>query len=191
MERSELPLEGIRVLVVDDNDDMRDIVQRVLEHAGALVISFSDAAVALRSLHQVQTHVIVSDLSMPGMDGMTFLRNMRAMPGQGERPTPAIAVSAYPETMHRQPALEAGFDLYLVKPIDPELIVWHVDRVVREARGEPSRSRFFPCTHCGTQCPCPERIIRRYAGENVTRRCDSCGRLFDARMPLGPTPTPP
>jgi CheY-like chemotaxis protein len=131
-------LEGIQVLLIDDNEDTRYIVQYFLEHHGAIVIGAADAREALKSLGEVQTHVIISDLSMPGMDGVSFIEHVRKMPGQGERPTPAIAFTAFPDTQHRRRALAAGFNLYLVKPVDPDVVVREVSRLVRtcrEARG--------------------------------------------------------
>ena len=144
MESLDRLLDGIQVLVVDDNDDARYVLERVFEHHGAVVVAVASASEALSSLQQVQPHVIISDLSMPGMDGVTFIKAVRALPGQGERPTPAIALTAYPETQHRERALEAGFDSYLVKPVDPTVVVREAASLVRERREARGQSSSLP-----------------------------------------------
>jgi CheY-like chemotaxis protein len=80
--------------------------------------------------------VIISDIMMPGMTGLELIRAIRALPGQGDRPTPAIAVSAYPYHHERNAALEAGFDAFLVKPVDPLVIVSYVEALY-ELGGPP------------------------------------------------------
>jgi CheY-like chemotaxis protein len=83
----------------------------------------------------VKVHVIVSDLSMPGMDGHELLRRTRQLPSQAGRPTPAIALTAYDSAEHRRRAIDAGFDAYLARPLDPDALVRAIARLVsaREA----------------------------------------------------------
>lgn len=123
-------LTGTHVLVVDDDEDARDILHAFLAHQGALVTLAGDAVEALAALHRVKVHVIVSDLAMPGMDGHELLRRTRRLPSQASRPTPAIALTAYDSAEHRRRAIDAGFDAYLARPLDPDALVGVIARLV-------------------------------------------------------------
>jgi CheY-like chemotaxis protein len=124
-------LDGVHVLLVDDNEDARTILESYLTHLGANVTTARSGGEGLGKLHEVQAHVIVSDLSMPGMTGQEFLRHVRAMPSQAERPTPAIAFTAFSDETNRRQALESGFQVYLVKPVDPLRVVEEIERLMR------------------------------------------------------------
>jgi len=124
------PLEGVHVLVVDDDPDARTILRAYLAHHGALVSVAADASEALAALHRVRVDVIVSDLSMPGVDGHELLLRTRKLPDQVQRPTPAIALTAFDNHEYRHKAREVGFDAYLAKPLDPELVVLAIARLV-------------------------------------------------------------
>ena len=137
-------LDGIHVLVVDDNEDARKVLEAYLIYVGAKVTTARSGGEALAIVAQVQAHVIVSDVSMPGMTGIEFIREVRKLPGQAERPTPAIAFTAFAERQSRQEALSSGFDVYLVKPVDPLDIAHEIARLhqaggSRDA-GPPPRS---------------------------------------------------
>jgi CheY-like chemotaxis protein len=88
---------------------------------------------ALALLRQVAPHVIVSDITMPAMTGLELIREVRALPGQGQRPTPAFAITAYPYHHQRNEALEAGVDAFLVKPVDPAVVVSYVAALYEHA----------------------------------------------------------
>jgi CheY-like chemotaxis protein len=120
----------VHVLVVDDDEDSLYVLQAYLSHHGALVTVAGDAAQALVALHRVRVHVIVSDLSMPGMDGHELLLRTRKLPGELTRPTPAIAVTAFDSAEHRRRARDVGFDAYLAKPLDPDALVQAIARLV-------------------------------------------------------------
>jgi CheY-like chemotaxis protein len=126
-------LDGVHVLVVDDNADALEIMQAFLTHGGAVVTTARNGAEALGALREIKAHVIVSDLSMPGLDGYEFLERVRALPGEAQHPTPAIAVSAFNTREHRSEALRRGFRLFMPKPIDPATLA---DAVSRLASGE-------------------------------------------------------
>jgi CheY-like chemotaxis protein len=128
--RKHPPLEGVHVLIVDDDEDARYVLRAYLAHHGALVTVAADAAEALAALHRVHVDVIVSDLSMPWMDGHELLLRMRKLPEQIQRPTPAIALTAFDNPQHRRKAQEVGFEAYLAKPLDPELVVLAIARLV-------------------------------------------------------------
>ena len=77
-------------------------------------------------LEQARAHVIVTDLTMPGMDGVEFVSRLRGHRGEAESPTPVIAVTAFPENYARESMHELGFRSYLVKPVNPERVAREV-----------------------------------------------------------------
>src|SRR5262245_33668715 len=110
-------LRGLHVLVVDDNEDTREMLRQLLAYAGALVTTTPDGEGALAILRNVSADVVISDLSMPRRDGHWVVRNLRALDGSAGK-IPAIAVTAYRETQVAADAIAAGFDAYLEKPLD-------------------------------------------------------------------------
>jgi CheY-like chemotaxis protein len=121
------------VLVVDDDADAREVLKVYLAHQGGLVTVAESAAEALAVLHRVRVDVLVSDLSMPGMDGHELVLRMRKLPGDLQRPTPAIALTAFDNVEHRRRAREVGFNAYLAKPLDPDLLVQAIVRLAGSA----------------------------------------------------------
>jgi signal transduction histidine kinase/CheY-like chemotaxis protein len=119
-------LSAIRVLVVDDQDDSRELVATVLSDVGAKVKQARSVAEAFDVLAVFDAHVIVSDIGMPGEDGYQFVRRLRSSDVPGQREIPAIALSAYARAEDRDRAVEAGFHEYAAKPIDPRALVKHV-----------------------------------------------------------------
>ena len=116
-------LDGVRVLVVDDEPDARAVVQRLLEHCDAIVTTAGSAAEALERLQAERPQVLVSDVGMPGEDGYSLIRRVRELaPACGGR-TPAVALTAYARAEDRISALTAGFDMHLVKPVQPAELV--------------------------------------------------------------------
>jgi PAS domain S-box-containing protein len=107
------------VLVVEDHDDTRELTVRVLERAGARVLSASTAQEALDCVSNLRPDAIVADLGLPGEDGYALLDRLRTI----YRNVPAIAVTAYARTNDRDRALAAGFQEYVVKPINPHRLV--------------------------------------------------------------------
>src|SRR6185369_10435501 len=90
-------LTGVHVLLVDDTEDVLEIFGSYLRHVGAVVTMARNGSEALACLAQARAHVIVTDLAMPGMDGVEFVARLRGDRGQGEAPTPVIAVTAFPD----------------------------------------------------------------------------------------------
>ncbi len=123
------PLEGVRVLVVDDETDARDLAAMVLAQAGAEVHEASSASEALRILTRHRPDVVVSDIGMPGQDGHSLIRSIRDLPAPlgGIR---AMAVTAFARSEDRHRSLDAGFDMHVVKPVDPMNLVGSVARLV-------------------------------------------------------------
>ena len=116
-------ITGIRVLIVEDDDDARVLVERILKGRGASVKTASSAAEALDVLEKEHIDVLLSDIEMPGTDGYQFIRALRLRPSQQGGSVPAVALTAYARTEDRLRALRAGFQLHLSKPVQPvELI---------------------------------------------------------------------
>ena len=116
-QQSHVDLEGLRILVVDDEADAREILRRVLGSANAQVRTAASAQEAMTQLREFRPDVLVSDIGMPGEDGYTLLRRVRALsPTEGGR-IPAIALTAFARVEDRRRALDAGFQLHLAKPV--------------------------------------------------------------------------
>lgn len=114
-----LGLDGLRVLVVDDELDARELIATVLGQCGAEVKAVASAIEALAVLEQFQPQVLVSDIGMPGEDGYTLIRKLRALEAEQGGQIPAVALTAYARAEDRTQALLAGFQLHVPKPVDP------------------------------------------------------------------------
>jgi predicted ATPase/signal transduction histidine kinase len=127
-----LNLNGVQILVVDDDHDTREFVAFVLEQAGAKVEMASSATEALASLARSQPSLLLSDIGMPDMDGYMLIRQVRALSSDKGGKIPAIALTAFAGEMNQQQALAAGFQMHLSKPVEPEhLILMIASLVVR------------------------------------------------------------
>jgi CheY-like chemotaxis protein len=124
------PLHGVRVLVVDDEVDMRELVMTLLEQAGAIVEMAGSADEALAVFEQFQPMVLVSDIGMPETDGYELMRQVESRFFKLGRRIPAIALSAYAREQDQQQALNAGFQLHIAKPIEPEILVKEIAALV-------------------------------------------------------------
>lgn len=123
LSKRSLDLNGVRVLVVDDEADSQEFITFVLKQAGAIVTTTATASEALIALTQSQPDVIVSDIGMPDMDGYKLMQRIRSLsPEQGGN-IPAIALTAYAGDFNQQQALAAGFQLHLSKPTELEQLV--------------------------------------------------------------------
>jgi CheY-like chemotaxis protein len=112
-------LEGLVVLVVDDEDDALQVESRVLSAHGARVHTASSAREALVMLPVLRPDVLVSDIGMPGEDGYTLLRKVRALPAEQGGHTLAVALTAYARREDAQRAFAAGYQRHVAKPIEP------------------------------------------------------------------------
>jgi CheY-like chemotaxis protein len=113
------PLSGIKVLVVDDDEDARDVLKVTLNKYGAEVMTAADAARALDTLASEKVDVLVSDINMPGMDGYELIRRVRAMESGQSGRIPAVALTAYARPEDRAHALQAGYHAHVPKPVEP------------------------------------------------------------------------
>lgn len=110
-------LDGLRVLVVDDEADARRLLVRVLEDVGATVTVAGSAAEALEALAESRPEVLVSDIGMPGEDGYDLIRQVRSR-GLHARDLPAVALTAFVQKDDQRLALLAGFQVHVAKPVD-------------------------------------------------------------------------
>lgn len=128
---SALSLEDVRVLVVDDNADIRELFSLALQWEGAEVITAASTSEALHLLNSLRPDILVSDIKWPIADGYTLLQKLRRVEATTGKVTPAIAVTAYVIEIDRLQALSAGFQTYLPKPIDLDELVAAVSALVR------------------------------------------------------------
>jgi PAS domain S-box-containing protein len=113
-------LKGLRILVVDDDSDGREVLAELLLQRGATTSVSPSADDALRELDTFKPDVIVADIGMPGEDGYSLIRKVRNRPLSRSRLTPAIALTAFAGDGNRQRALDAGYQKHIAKPADPE-----------------------------------------------------------------------
>ena len=116
-------LAGVRVLVVDDESDSRRVVVRVLTRAGADVREADSAGGVADILAAWPAHVLISDIAMPGEDGYSLIRRLRASPDVTLRTLPAVALTAFARPEDRAKSLAAGFQMHLPKPFDPAALL--------------------------------------------------------------------
>ncbi|AFY41166.1 ATP-binding protein [Nostoc sp. PCC 7107] len=118
-----LPLEGIKVLVVDDDADTREFLAFFLEQQGAIVTAAQSAQAALESIAQSLPDLLLSDLGMPDVDGYALIRKLRSQPTNQGGKIPAIALTAYAAEATQQLVFAAGFQLHIAKPADPVKLI--------------------------------------------------------------------
>lgn len=125
-----LRLDGVSVLLVDDEAEVRAAAARVLQEAGAHVIAAAGGEEALDLVRRERPAVLLSDIAMPGLDGLVMMGRLRALPAGEGGATPAAAISAYGRAEDRAQALAAGYQLHLVKPVSPVQLVRAVAQLV-------------------------------------------------------------
>ncbi len=117
---SQPALEGLRVLVVDDEADARELLVTILEQYGVEVTAVATASEVLEVLPQLKPDLLVSDIAMPGEDGYSLIRKVRALNAEQGGQIPAVALTAYARAEDRTRAIAAGFQLHIAKPVNPE-----------------------------------------------------------------------
>jgi PAS domain S-box-containing protein len=124
-------LSGLRVLAVDDDDDIRELLEFILQQAGAEVRVVASATEALQQLEVFSPKVLISDVGMPDIDGYMLIRQIRTFaPERGK--IPAIALTAYAGEIDQQQAIAAGFQLHLAKPVEPEQLINAISSLLKE-----------------------------------------------------------
>jgi signal transduction histidine kinase/ActR/RegA family two-component response regulator len=127
-------LDGVKALVVDDEEDTRELVAYVLEQCGVRVTLAGSSADAIARLDEQRFDVIVSDVGMPGEDGLALVRRLRARSTETGGRMPALALTAYSRSEDRAAAIRAGFDSHLAKPVDPSELTLTIAALVRNQR---------------------------------------------------------
>jgi CheY-like chemotaxis protein len=116
-------LTGVRVLIVDDEPDARELLKRILSEFEAEVETVSSATEALPLVERVHPDVLVSDIGMPEVDGYELIRAVRLLPADDGGQTPALALTAFARSEDRQRALLAGYQAHVAKPIEPSELI--------------------------------------------------------------------
>lgn len=116
-------LHGVRVLIVEDDADSRNVLELLLKKLGALVEAVPSAREAVDRVVQRRPDVLVSDIGMPDEDGYSLIRRLRQMPADAGHKLPAIALTAYARRQDADAALSAGFDCHLAKPVAPTELI--------------------------------------------------------------------
>ncbi|HEY9881945.1 MAG TPA: ATP-binding protein, partial [Leptolyngbyaceae cyanobacterium] len=124
-------LQGVRVLVVDDEADMRELIAIILEQAGAIAQTAASATEALVTFAQFQPTLLISDIGMPDINGYMLMQQIRSQPSQQGGLIPAIALTAYAGEYDQQQALKVGFQQHIAKPVEPEELVKAIVNLVR------------------------------------------------------------
>jgi PAS domain S-box-containing protein len=132
-------LQGLRVLVVDDEQDTRELIQEVLKECGAEVITSNSVADALVAIEQHQPDILISDLGMPDEDGYSLISKIRALPAEEGGLIPAAALTAYARAEDRMRVLRSGFQFHLPKPVDSAELVTVVASLAGRAYKEPAK----------------------------------------------------
>ncbi|MBE9167085.1 response regulator [Pleurocapsales cyanobacterium LEGE 06147] len=130
-------LDGLKILIVDDDADIRDLLTYTLEVCGAEVMAAASADEAISALTESSTpmDILISDIGMPDEDGYALLRRIRALePKKGGR-IPAIALTAYARTQDRRAALLAGFQSHVAKPVEPAELIAVIANLAGRIRG--------------------------------------------------------
>ena len=128
-------LAGVKILIVDDEPDTREIIQRILERSDAQVVAASSAGEALTLLRQEKPQILISDIGMPSEDGYWLIGQVRALdPDEGGR-IPAVALTAFARLEDRRRAFRSGFQAHVTKPVEPADLVYVVAGLV----GRPPR----------------------------------------------------
>ena len=129
------PLNGVRVLVVDDEADARELMRGILAQGGAEVTAAATARAALEALEQGAFDVLVSDIAMPEDDGYDLIRNVRALDAERGGRIPALALTGYARIEDRAAAVSAGYQQHAAKPIEPAGLAMAVATLIgRQAR---------------------------------------------------------
>jgi len=123
-------LKGVKILVVDDDADARELLSMILEHAGAETATAGCVDEALAVLERFKPDVLVSDIGMPEHDGYCLIRKIRAGEGNGMSGIPAVALTAFARDEDRSQALESGFQAHLAKPIEPGELTAIIARLI-------------------------------------------------------------
>ncbi|MHC5742879.1 MAG: hybrid sensor histidine kinase/response regulator [Nostoc sp.] len=125
-------LNGVKILVVDDDTDTREFIVFLLEQYGANVTAVTSANEALATLAQSLPDILLSDIGMPEVDGCMFMRQLRTLPAEQGGQIRAIALTAYAGEMNAQQVLRAGFNKHIAKPVEPSELIDAIANLIAE-----------------------------------------------------------
>ena len=131
------PLDGVRIVLAEDDDDAREALRLALESRGASLRCVGDGAAALAAIREEPPDVVISDIAMPGEDGHQFLKKLRALPPNRGGRTPAVALTAFHGRDARLQSVYAGYHYHLTKPVDADKLVDILVGLVRLTRPRP------------------------------------------------------
>jgi PAS domain S-box-containing protein len=133
--KKDLPPDGLRVLLVDDEEDAREALRLILQQNGMTVTTAASAREAFDLVERLQPDILLSDVAMPGEDGLSLIRRVRLLPPGGGGLIPAAALSAYAAPSDRRSAFLAGFQQHIAKPVEPANLLAVIARMVRQKGG--------------------------------------------------------
>ncbi|MCA1643244.1 MAG: response regulator, partial [Acidobacteria bacterium] len=138
-------LRGVSVLVVDDDEDTLQMLGVMLAGYSAEVRAAGSEAEALKILERFEPDVIVTDLAMPGADGYSLVKKLKALDAERGRRTPVVALTAYVRVEDRARALSAGFQMFVPKPVEPDELLTAIEHLAEsgatERGGHPPERR--------------------------------------------------
>lgn len=130
---SESDFDGVRILVVDDDADSREMLQFLLEDSKAQIVTAGSAHEALDQFKVFKPDILISDLGMPEMDGYDLIKQIRALPSESDgRRTPAIALTGYVSLEEQKRVEAAGFDIHVAKPVDFNRLMETIKNLLRK-----------------------------------------------------------
>ena len=124
-------LSGVKVLVLDDEQDARELIKLILTHCQANVTAAATAGEGLKLLGTEKPDVIISDIGMPEKTGYQFIREVRNLPAENGGQTPAIALTAFARSEDKISAMNAGYQEYLIKPVEPQELIAAIGALVK------------------------------------------------------------
>jgi PAS domain S-box-containing protein len=136
-------LEGLKVLMVEDDPSTLELFSAILIHCGAEVVPAASAEEGLEAFKTLQPNVIVSDIAMPGQDGYSFIRSVRALESQGGGHVPAVALTSYARGEDRMASLRAGFQIHLTKPVEPSELTSVIASVTGYSTSKKVQGKIF------------------------------------------------
>ena len=175
-------LQGVRILVVDDEVDARASIEVTLKQYGAVVVAVPSAAEAMSALEREPIDVLLSDLAMPDEDGLSLIRRVRARPDERTARLPAAALSAYVRTEDRAETAKAGFDTHLRKPIEPIELAAAIEALLM--RRAPESAPGTTSARTGVQARVSVIEKARPGGRARPPRRGGCGRRADLALCL-------
>jgi CheY-like chemotaxis protein len=177
-----IPLEGVRVLIVDDEADTREMLAEALSASGASVLPAGSAKETLVLLRQHDADVLVSDIGMPEVDGYMLVRRVRALPGPAGR-IAAVALTAYGRPRDGQNAIDAGFQAYLTTPVDLEAL--------QEAVALLARRRLLEADMPGSDCGLDAFVVVSQRDRRKLRSAARSASESARNRSRAPAPSPP